>query len=106
MPIISRPNKDALSQGLDIYRDTMRPFVLDRLGKLPGTLDDAIRRALPPRQAEEFERDLQRTQDIASALDVNLFPRLVRAYWLVAFSTAFRGGLPSPRTHGKDQARA
>lgn len=91
MPIISRPKRENLSRGLDIYRDTMRPFILERLGKLPGTLEEAIRRALLPHQVEEFDRDLQRVQDLASALDVNLFPRLVRAYWRDAFSAAFKG---------------
>ena len=31
MPLIPRPNRDALSRGLDIYRDTMRPFILSSL---------------------------------------------------------------------------
>ena len=91
MPIIPRPNRDALSRGIDIYRDTMRPFILTRLGELPGPLEDTVRNGLPLRQVEEFDRDLQRTQDLASALDVNLFPRLVEAYWLVVFSNVFTG---------------
>ena len=41
MPLIHRPNGDTLSAAIDIYRDTMRPFILACLEKLPGTLKDS-----------------------------------------------------------------
>ena len=91
MPIIARPNRDALSRGLDIYRDTMRPFVLRCLEMVPGAPDEVIRRILPPRQIEDFDRHRQRTADLASAIDVNLFPKLVRAYWGIVFQSQFNG---------------
>ena len=91
MPIIARPNRDALSRGLDIYRDTMRPFVLRCLEMVPGAPDEVIRRILPPRQIEDFDRDRQRAADLASAIDVNLFPKLGRAYWGMVFQSRFNG---------------
>ena len=31
MAIVQRPNQEALVRGLNIYRDTMRPFILTTL---------------------------------------------------------------------------
>lgn len=46
-----RPNRDALSEAIDIYRDAMRPFILRRLRQVRGTtLDKAITSALGDRR--------------------------------------------------------
>ena len=46
-----RPNRDALSEAIDIYRDAMRPFILRRLRQVRGTtIDKAITFALGDRR--------------------------------------------------------
>ena len=87
-----RPNRDALSRAVDIYRDAMRPFILLSLRKLPGSnVADKIRQSLPDRQAENFRAALDSGADLESTLDVNYFPSLVgnRYNWRDVFSEAF-----------------
>ena len=75
MTTTSRPNRDALSKAIDIYRDAMRPFILRSLRRIPGvTVEAAIRQSLPDRQAENFRMAFGSGDDLESALDVNLFP--------------------------------
>ena len=93
MVIIQRPNKDALVKGCDIYRDAMRPFLLRVLCRVKGSnLEDTIRRSLPSGQRDTFDRDLSRNGDVAGAIDIGMFPHLIRAYWRVVFSDEFRSG--------------
>ena len=89
MPLIPRPNRDALSRGLDIYRDTMRPFILSSLEGQPGAPDNIVREGLPPGRRQNFNGDLKRADDLASAIDVGLFPCLVRGYWEAVFQKTF-----------------
>ena len=87
----ARPNKDALSAAIDIYRDAMRPFMLRCLRRVSGaTVEVAIKRSLQPRQADEFEKRFRESNDLASSLDVNYFPLLVQRNWRDVFSTEFR----------------
>ena len=87
----NRPNKSALSDAIDIFRDTMRPFVIKNLKRVPGAdVEEAIRRSLPDKQAADFNRGLRQHSDLASAIDVNFFPRLVTNNWRDTFSIAFK----------------
>ena len=39
MAKMDRPNRDALSDALDIYRDAMRPFIVRYLKRVRGQAD-------------------------------------------------------------------
>ena len=85
-----RPNKDALSDAIDIYRDAMRPFVLHRLRRVPGaTVEKAISIALGDRRADEVNQKLRQGNRIEDVIDVNDFPHLVQRHWREVFSDAF-----------------
>ena len=88
----NRPNKSALSYAIDIFRDTMRPFVIKNLKRVPGaTVEEAIMRSLSEKQVADFNRGLRQHSDLASAIDVNFFPQLVMYNWRDAFSMTFDG---------------
>ena len=90
MVTTERPNKYALSRAIDIYQDTMRPFLIRCLKRVPGsTVEVAIKNSLPPNQADSFVRELERGKDLASAVDVNFFPPLVQRNWRDVFSSEF-----------------
>ena len=92
MVIIQRPNKDALVKGCDIYRDAMRPFLLRVLRRVKGSnLRNTIRRSLPPRQRDLFDANFSRNSEVAGAIDIGMFPHLIRANWRALFSDEFRG---------------
>ena len=93
MIAISRPNRDALVKAIDIYRDEMRPILIRSLSQAPGlNVEEAIRKSLQfEQQIIEFDRNLQQGGDIASAIDVNHFPRLVEHHWRDVFSARFSG---------------
>ena len=85
-----RPNRDALSGALDIYRDSMRPFVVRCLRRLPGRqVEESIFYSLNDRQAEQFRSNLSRTRSVEDAIDINDFPLLVTRNWNDAFSREF-----------------
>ena len=90
MQIANRPNRDALMQAIDIYRDAMRPFILRQLRRVQGaTVEELIERGLGGRQTDEFYQRLAENSDIESAIDLNYFPRVVRDNWRGAFAQHF-----------------
>ena len=92
MDTIKRPNRDALSDAIDIYRDAMRPFITSAFERVYGsTTQSAIRNALPDHLAITFEEVLQEGGDLESTIDVNSFPLLVQRKWPEVFSAYFRG---------------
>lgn len=92
MTSYSRPNKEALTRAIDIFREQMRPFLTRCLSRLHAeSMSEAITRMLDDQQAREFERNLKRVGDVESAIDVSIFPRLVSYYWKDVFSTEFDG---------------
>ena len=92
MATINRPNRDALSKSIDIFRDAMRPFLIRCLRRARGaSVDVAVRRSLSSHQASTFDQNLKDSNDVASAIDVNSFPPLVQNNWRDVFSTEFRG---------------
>ena len=89
----NRPNKRALIEGLDVYRDAMRPFMVRCLKRVHGgNVEDHISKALRDEQRSQFEQNLSESQSIEEAIDINHFPQLVKAYWHEAFRDAFRSG--------------
>ena len=92
MSTINRPNRDALSRAIDIFRDAMRPFLIRCLKRVPKTtVETAVERSLSPHHADAFTRDLRSGKDIASAIDVNYFPHLVQRNWRDAFAFELSG---------------
>ena len=87
MQTTNRPNRDALMQAIDIYRDAMRPFILRQLRRVQGaTVEELIERGLGGRQTDEFYQRLAENSDIESAIDLNYFPKVVRDNWRGAFA--------------------
>ena len=82
MNIIERPHRDVLNRALDIYRDAMRPFIVNSLKRVRGrTVEEVLYDSLP-RQAHEFQERLQANGgDIEAVIDITNFPALVSKNW-------------------------
>lgn len=94
MQMTSRPNRDALGQAIDIYRDAMRPFIVRQLRRVRGSsVEELIERGLGDRQADEFHRRLNENVDIEAAIDLNYFPKVFRDNWRAAFMQHFSDDL-------------
>ena len=92
MTTIPRPNKEALTKVIDIYRDAMQPFLVHHLRQAPGKrVEDAIKQALRDNQANQFEQNLRNGRSVEESIDINDFPELVRAHWRDVFSNRFPG---------------
>ncbi len=93
MAAINRPNRDALAKAIDIFRDEMRPFLIESLSQTPGLkAEEAIRQSLQlEHQTIDFDRNLKQSSDLESAIDVNQFPLLVECHWRDVFSSRFNG---------------
>lgn len=66
-----RPNKKALVDALDIYRDTMRPFIVRHLKRVPGhRIETCIRTALRDDQYNQFEKRIGEGRSVEDAIDV------------------------------------
>ena len=88
-----RPNKKALVDALDIYRDAMRPFIIRCLKRVPGKkVEDHIRAALQDGQHNQFEENIREGRSVEESIDIGDFPQLVRRYWPDVFREAFRPG--------------
>ncbi len=83
MNTIERPNRAVLSNALDIFRDVMRPFIINALKRVRGrSVEDAIYDALSSYQANEFRHRLQvNGGNVEAAIDIGYFPNLVRRNW-------------------------
>ena len=89
--MIERPNKRALVGALDIYRDSMRPFIVRHLRRVPGgKVKDLVKSALQDDPYDYFEKNLSDGRSLEEAIDVDDFPRIVRAYWNDEFRHAFK----------------
>ena len=87
-----RPNKQALSAALDIYRDAMRRFITIRLRRVGGAqIEDLIAVSLHYRRAEDFRARLRQGSAVQDAIDVNDFPNLVSRNWDQVFRQEFGG---------------
>ncbi|MDE0200469.1 MAG: hypothetical protein OXK78_19845 [Caldilineaceae bacterium] len=92
MPIIDRPNKDALIKALDIFLDKMRPFFIECLRHAPGaTVRIALERSLNGEQSTNFARNHHASPDLLSAMEVSYFATVTETYWEEVFSSRFGG---------------
>lgn len=86
-----RPNRTALIEALDIYRDAMRQFIVRSLRRVPRrSVEDCIKSALLDSQYNQFEQNLRDGRDVGDAIDIGEFPQLVKNYWHEAFRDAFK----------------
>lgn len=76
---IERPNRDALNQALDVYRDAMRAFIIRYLNRFRREhVERYIRHSLGDRRYEEFSRRLrQNNDDVEATIDINDFPSVL-----------------------------
>ena len=82
MNTIERPYRDVLNKALDIYRDAMRPFIVNSLKQVRGRTVEEILYDSLPRQAHEFQERLQANGgDVESVIDITNFPALVSKNW-------------------------
>ncbi len=86
-----RPNKNALQQALDVFRDAMRPFIVKNLRSVRGRqVEDLILDALNPNQADQVAHNLSRDGgDLEAAIDIGDFPQIVSRNWHDAFGRRF-----------------
>ena len=91
MTNIERPNGQALSSALDIYRDEMRTFIVRCLKGVRGrTPEDCIKSALRDDQYNQFQRNRSEGNSVESSIDIGDFPQIVKANWRDAFGNAFK----------------
>lgn len=85
MTTVNRPNRDALNDALDIYRDAMRPFIVRNLRSVQGAqVSQLISRSL------QFRTSAPRNpNDLEASIDINDFPLLIKDYWRNVFSSVF-----------------
>ena len=87
------PNREALRKAHDIYRDAMRPFIVQCLKRVKGeNIEDLIRYSLDDWGREKFEQSLQGSDEsIEAAIDIGDFPHIIGKYWYLdrAFSQQF-----------------
>ena len=83
MATIERPNRAALQQALDIFRDAMRPFIVRTLKTARGAqVEDLIADALSHTQELQFRQNLSNLEnDVQSAIDIGYFPQIVTRNW-------------------------
>lgn len=90
MRFIERPNRQALIDAIDIFRDAMRPFLLRHLKRMPGlTVEHAIRRSLLDTQCNRFDDNLRAGRSVGDSIDTGEFPQIVKSLWRDVFRDAF-----------------
>ena len=91
MANIDRPNKQALINAIDIYRDEMRAFIVWCLKRVRGRkIEDCIKSALRDDQYNQFQQNRDAELSIESSIDIGDFPQIVQAHWRDAFGNAFK----------------
>lgn len=91
--VTERPNRKAMRDALDIFRDAMRPFIVRCLKRVRGkTVEGAIREALRNPQRRQFEQNLRRGRGVEDSIDINSFEFLMDYYWEAVFSEEIARG--------------
>ncbi|MDE0020779.1 MAG: DUF499 domain-containing protein [Candidatus Poribacteria bacterium] len=92
MAIIDRPNKDALTKAVDIYRDAMRAFIVRQLKQVQGSkVEEMISSSLLPKRAAEFEAAFRDGKKVDDFIDTTDFPEIIKRCWNEPFSRYFKG---------------
>ena len=90
MTSVDRPNRDALSRAIDIYRDAMRPFIVRNLKKVRGgRVEDHLCTAMWKKEASIRNALKSDRSNLEALFDVNDMPYIVRRFWRDCFNTAF-----------------
>ncbi len=91
MATIHRPNKDALTKAVDIYRDAMRAFIIRHLKQVQGrNAEDMINESLDSKRAAEFEDGLRNGKTIESLIGVSSFPHILNKCWENPFRSVLK----------------
>lgn len=84
-------NQEGLNKALNIYRTSMRSFIISRLKQIKGkkveeVVIDSLESARQFERADEIDRVLRQSdRKIGSAIDINDFPHLVNKNWSDTF---------------------
>ena len=88
MPVTKRPCQDALYQGMNIFRDTMRPYIVRRLESIVGvSVTKSIEDSLTPTLKERFWQNERERGSVETAIDVNMFGSIVWHNWRQSFES-------------------
>ena len=88
----NRPNKQALTEALDIFRDAMRHFIIRNLKKVQGRKPvDIVKAGLNGDRRETFLRDMEAGRSLEEAIDVGDFRTIVRNSWTEVFRSSIGG---------------
>ena len=97
MPIIERPNRDALRNGIDIYIDTMREFIVNSIkdaSHITLPVQNQIYRDLENSHQDRYWQQLKRNDHcVESAIDIADFKRLISKNWFAIFDSLIDGDL-------------
>ena len=92
MAIIDRPNKDALTKAVDIYRDAMRAFIVRQLRQVKGhKLEELVSESLNQERAVNFKAALQKGLKVEDFIDTSDFPHIIKRRWHEVFARFFDG---------------
>ena len=93
MPVIKRPNRDALDKALNFYRDAMRPFIVQALKRSPDwDVQNFIAGTWNPDRATRFRQLLRKEGgDLEAVIDVGDFPQIIGRNWRDVFSHELPG---------------
>lgn len=87
-----RPNRDALDRAVGIFRDAMRPFIVQNMSLVPGgRVKKTIQSSLDDESQERFRRRLHEGEGVEGAIDISDIPHIVRRRWHEVFDIAFGG---------------
>ena len=93
MTSVQFPNRDALQQGLNIFRSEMARFIVRQLRQRQGnTLVDVIASSLTDRQVQEFTDNLRESGGKPEeAIEIGFIPRLIERNWTDIFQNQLGG---------------
>ena len=89
MAIINRPYQDKLYQALNVYRDTMRAFIMRQFQENSISAVDAISASLGEEARWRFQKARGERDDIETAFDINWFRSIIDRSWSEAFASEF-----------------
>lgn len=90
---VDRPNRNKLQQGIDIYRDHVREFIVRELGKRGNgrTVEKMLLEATRDAAYEYRRSQLAEGKSPQSVIDVGDFPHLVSRHWQEVFYHSTNG---------------
>ena len=90
---VDRPNRAKLQQGIDIYRDHVREFIVRELGKRGNgrTVEQMLLEATRDAAYERRRSELAAGKSAQSVIDVSDFPHIVSRHWQGVFYHSTNG---------------